>query len=172
MQKNYEVRRATFKDVEWIVDLSARVQIALNARGSLQHIGPLSYASVETTIKAGYGYILEVEGLRVGSMLLDLLTEPHFVIHTLTKLSQFPAPHWYLHALMLDPLVQGQGLGLIFLERVRQLVLTKGGTIILDCWAGNLKLCAFYQQAGFTFHGNVPENDYEVSVFSFSLANA
>lgn len=172
MQEMYQVRRATLTDAEWIVDLSARVQSALTASGSLQQIGPLPFAIVGLSIRGGYAYLLEGEGRRIGSTLVDPLDGRYVSTCTITAaqwtLPIPSAPRWYLHALMLDPSEQGKGLGLTFLEGVKRLALPERGTIILDCWAGNTKLRAFYQRAGFSYQGDVPVKDYEVAVFTFS----
>ncbi len=172
MQQELEVRRAILYEAEWIVDLSARVQAALTAAGSLQQIGPLPIEMVGMSIRGEHAYILEREGRRVGSVLVDPLDGVYPYTSAIPivgwGLQTLPAPLWYLHALMLDPSEQGQGLGQIFLEGVKRLALCEGGTITLDCWAGNTKLRDFYQRAGFTHRGDFPVKDYEVSVFSFS----
>jgi GNAT superfamily N-acetyltransferase len=161
-----QVRRARLDEVSWIVELSARVQDALTASGSLQQIGPLPVAMVRASVSAGHAYLLERGGQPVGSVLVDPLSEkaPMYAqwhLHTLT------APLWFLHALMLEPSVQGQRLGLDFLAGVKRLAGSAGGTIFLDCWAGNDKLRDFYRRAGFTFHGVHPFEDYEVAVFYY-----
>src|SRR6266700_3994939 len=169
MQRELQVRRATLPDTEWIVDLSARVQAALTASGSLQQIGPLPFAMVEMSIRGDHAYLLEAAGQRVGSVLVDPLDGIYPYTRTIPivrwGLQTLPAPLWYLHALMLDPSAQGNGLGLTFLEGVKRLVLSERGTIVLDCWAGNTKLRTFYHRAGFTHHDDFPVKDYAVSVF-------
>jgi GNAT superfamily N-acetyltransferase len=178
MARELEVRRATVYDSEWIVDLSARVQAALTAAGSLQQIGPLPIDMVAMSIAGGHAYLFErvgeqgEQGERVGSVLIDPLdgsypyTRPYSIVGW--GLQTLPTPLWLLHALMLDPSEQGNGLGLTFLEGVKQLALPERGTIVLDCWAGNGKLRDFYYRAGFTHHGDFPVKDFEVSVFYFS----
>ncbi len=172
MQQELEVRRATSYDAEWIVDLSARVQEALTAAGSLQQIGPLAIEMVRMSIQGDYAYLLERAGQRVGSVLVDPLDSIYPYTSAIPivgrGLQRLSAPLWHLHALMLDPSEQGHGLGLAFLEGVKRLTMPEGGTITLDCWAGNTKLRDFYQRAGFTHRGDFPVKDYEVSVFSFS----
>jgi GNAT superfamily N-acetyltransferase len=172
MQGEHQVRRATLNDARWIVDLSARVQAALTAAGSLQQIGPLPLAMVEMSIRDGRAYLLEIAGRSIGSVLVDPLDGIYPYTQTIDYVRwgvhTLPAPLWYLHALMLDPAEQGNGLGLTFLEGVKQLALPPYGTIILDCWAGNTKLRAFYQRAGFTHRGDFPVKDYKISVFSYT----
>jgi GNAT superfamily N-acetyltransferase len=161
-----QVRRATLDDASWIVELSARVQAALTASGSLQIIGPLPLETVERSISSGHACVLETAERRIGSVLIDPaehLPDDKWKLHTL------PTPLWYLHALMLEPQEQSKGAGLVFLEGIKRLMAPEGGTIVLDCWAGNAKLRDFYHRAGFTFHGVFPAKDYEIAVFFFVL---
>jgi ribosomal protein S18 acetylase RimI-like enzyme len=170
MEAEVQVRRATAEDAEWTVDLSSRVQESLAASGSLQEIGPLALNVVETSIRAGYAYILELKGqrLRIGCVLVPLdgaSSNTQTIQHVSWGVKNLPGPLWYLQSLMIEPNEQGKGLGLMFLDGVLRLMKDDGGTIILDCWAGNTKLRDFYEKAGFMYHGNFPENDYEISVF-------
>lgn len=169
MQQELEVRRAMSYDAEWIVALSARVQEALTAAGSLQQIGPLPIEMVNMSIQGGHAYLLVSAGERVGSVLVDPLDGiyPYTSAIPIVRwgLQKLPTPLWYLHALMLDPSEQGRGMGLTFLESVKRLALSAGGTVTLDCWAGNTKLRDFYHRADFIYHGDFPVKDYEVSVF-------
>jgi GNAT superfamily N-acetyltransferase len=166
MQETW-TRRATPDDASWIVDLSARVQDSLTARGSLQQIGPLRLESTEQSILTGNAFVLETGEKRLGSALVDPL---EFFQVEQWALKRQPRPWWYLHSLMLEPVEQGKTLGIAFLEEVQRLMAPLSGTIVLDCWAGNSKLHDFYQRSGFTAHGVFPVQDYEVMVFVYSLA--
>lgn len=163
------VRRAIPDDSTWIVGLSERVQAALTASGSLQEIGPLALPMVELSIQEDHTYVLQVDQDRVGSVLVDPLDGIN--PNTLTieyndwALEKLPRPLWYLHGLMIEPAEQRNGMGLIFLEGVLQLMKVEGGTIVLDCWEGNIKLRAFYQKAGFSQKGTFPESDYKIAVY-------
>lgn len=42
-----------------------------------------------------------------------------------------------------------------------------GKAIYLDCWAGNEKLKSFYSNAGFNYCGDLPEEDYKISIFKY-----
>jgi GNAT superfamily N-acetyltransferase len=176
MEEKIQVRRAFKDDAQWIVDLSFRVQKILTASGSLQEIGPLSLQAVEISTRGGFVYLLEMNGLRVGCVLI----EPLDGIYSNTQKIQYikwgvnylPNPLWYLQSLMLEPSERGKGLGLIFIDGVLRLIKDQGGTIILDCWAGNSKLRSFYELAGFVHHGEFPENDYEISVYFQTMGKA
>ncbi len=159
--------RATLAEARWVVELSARVQAALTATGSLQKIGPLPVEDVVASIRGNHTYLLAAGEKLLGCAFVDPPADPVLLVSQ-WKLHSCPGPLWYLHSLMLEPAEQGKGLGLFFLEGIKRLVAPASGTIVLDCWAGNSKLRAFYQQAGFTFHGVFPAGDFEVAVF-FSL---
>jgi GNAT superfamily N-acetyltransferase len=173
---NMHARPATSNDRDYIIDLSSRVQHALTSSGSLQEIGPLSRTVVETSIQGSHAYILETNGLRTGSVLVDPLDGTFSNTEEIPYASWgvgnvFPGPFWYLHALMLEPEEQGRGLGKGFIEAVlgSMRVAGRSGTVVLDCWAGNAKLRRFYEGIGFRHHGDFPENDYYISVYVITL---
>lgn len=173
MEPEIQVRRAKADDAIWIVDISTRVQKILTASGSLQHIGPLPLSTVQISVNRGFTYLLELNGLRIGSVFV----EPLDGVYPNTQNIQFvswevenlPGPLCYLQSLMIEPMEQGKGLGLRFLDGIRSLMREQGGTVVLDCWAGNSKLRDFYQRAGFIHHGNFPEDGYEISVYFQTL---
>lgn len=169
MQQQKNVRRATSDEADWIIDLSARVQAALSAVGSLQVIGPLSRDRVQSATEAGHVYLLEVDGRRVGSVLVEPLSDnsPYFDAYQLQAL---PTPLWFLSKLILEPGEQGKGFGLDFLAGVKELVTPTAGTILLDCWAGSDGLRDFYSRANFALHGLFlfPFEDFEVAVFRYT----
>ncbi|HEU5378047.1 MAG TPA: hypothetical protein VFV38_21710 [Ktedonobacteraceae bacterium] len=164
-QKN--VRRATPDEARWIVDLSARVQAALSAAGSLQVIGPLPLDRVQSAIEAGYAYLLEVDGRPIGSVLVEPVPDNSPFLDG-WQLRALPAPLWFLSKLMLEPGEQSKGFGLDFLAGVKELVTPATGTILLDCWAGSDGLRDFYRRAGFMLHGVFPFKDFEVAIFLYT----
>jgi len=167
MQQPKNVRRATLDEAGWIIDLSARVQTALSAVGSLQVIGPLPMDRVQSAAEAGYAYLLEVDGRRVGSVLVEPLPDNSPFLDA-WQLRALPAPLWFLSKLMLEPGEQSKGFGLDFLAGVKELVTPTAGTILLDCWAGSDGLRDFYRRADFTLHGVFPFKDFEVAVFRYT----
>lgn len=171
-----DTRLATSHDTEYIIDLSSRVQLSLTSSGSLQEIGPLPRNVVETSIRGSHAYILETNGLRTGSVLVDPLdgafsNTVEIAYGSWGVENSLPEPLWYLHALMLEPAEQGRRLGRWFIEGVMELMRMKrrSGTLVLDCWAGNEKLRRFYEAVGFTHYGEFPENDYHISVYVATL---
>src|SRR5215472_5865234 len=173
VQQPLKVRQAERDDISYIVDLSRRVQEKLTASGSLQQIGPIPYEMVEAQVNAGTAHILDGGSRRLGSVFVEPVTVERL---GRWKLDDPMLRPWFLHKLMLDPGEQGRGLGAYFLEGIKAYVVSRqpGGTIVLDCWAGNAKLRDFYTRAGFKLHGVFPANGFEVAVFVFrtKLENA
>jgi len=176
MEERIQVRRAFEDDAQWIVDLSFRVQKSLTASGSLQEIGPLSLQTVEISTRGGFAYLLEMNGLRIGSVLVEPLdgkySNTQKIQYVKWGVNNLPCPLWFLQSLMLEPSEQGKGLGSTFIDGVLRLIKDQGGTIILDCWAGNSKLRTFYELAGFVHHGEFSQNDYEISVYFQTVEKA
>ncbi|MDQ2904202.1 MAG: GNAT family N-acetyltransferase [Chloroflexota bacterium] len=164
------VRQAEAGDIDYIVDLSRCVQEKLSASGSLQEIGPIPRDTVAAHVSAGTAHILEAAPRRLGSVFVapDTLTSsPRLARWQLTD------PHlayWYLEKLMIDPAEQGHGLGYTFLDGIRAYVASHKqlSCIVLDCWAGNDNLRAFYTRAGFALHGvfRAP-GGFDVAVFTY-----
>ena len=72
---------------------------------------------------------------------------------------------------MLVPEAQGKRYGLKLFKNVAEMLAPGGGTVLLDCWAGNNKLRSFYARAGCQYVATVPEEDYEIAVFVRKLNN-
>lgn len=173
--RDFQVHCAQAEDINFILDLSVRVQAALTASGSLQEIGPLPFTVVETSVQGEHAYLIQLNRRRIGSVLVDpldgIFSNTAEIEYASWGVQRLPGPFWYLHGLMLEPAEQGNHFGVTFLKRVLALMKTRyqTGTIVLDCWAGNEKLRGFYRDVGFQHHGNFPENDYEISVYVFTL---
>jgi GNAT superfamily N-acetyltransferase len=173
--RNLQVRYAEADDASFITDLTARVQDALTVSDSLQEIGPLALAVVESSVQGEHAYLLQLNGQRIGSVLVDpldgIFSNTAKIEYVSWGVQGLCGPFWYLHALVLEPAEQGHRFGLAFLEGVLRFMKMKhqAGTIVLDCWAGNEKLRRFYQEAGFQHHGDFAENDYKISVYVFNL---
>lgn len=179
-QNLYQIRPANLSDAQQILDLSTRVQSALTASGSLQELGPISVSTIQTLIRNSHShvFIFEFEGepgklTLLGSVIISTFApEAGHGSWEWGGVDKLQGGKWYLHSLVLEPVYQGQGLGLCFLKEVlRQLEVEEGnGTVVLDCWAGNEKLRHFYEKAGFGFLGVFPERDYEVAVFAYKMS--
>lgn len=84
-------------------------------------------------------------------------------------INTFTQPWLYLQSFMLDPDLQGKGIGLTFFADVMQLIQPQSGVVFLDCWSGNDKLRSFYERAGCRFIAILPEEDFEVALFAYPL---
>ena len=167
-----QMRLATNDDADLIVAMSARVQAKLIASVSLQEFGPIPRSVVAAHVGAGTAHVLTDQRQLVGSVFL----EPDYApvtpqlerIFTNVRVPPALRPRWWLQKLMVTPDRQGHGLGAIILEDCkRQVAARGGGVIVLDCWVGNLKLRAFYQQAGFQLHTESAVEEGDVAVFTW-----
>lgn len=186
-------------DTNRIVGLSARVQNALSASGSQQIIGPLDWDTVYQAITEERCFILiqknegemNSAGLCIGCAFIRSLPSDFLVLPSLAKDlanaedRSYPTPWWLLHAVMLEPNLQGKGWGVKLLTGVIKLMKARldisppttlssslqvhRGTIFPTCWSGNGKLRDFYTRVGFKFLDVMPKDNYEVAVFSLSL---
>lgn len=157
-------------DVEAIVELSSRVQAALTASGNSQEIGPLLRTTVLTAVEERRCYALEDEFQKlIGCAFVKQIDEHYFQPSDNFNIEGFFKPWHYVHSIMLEPEFQGCGTGVPFFQDVIKCLEPLGGTVLLDCWAGNDKLRDFYERAGCRYVATLPENDYEIAVFIRSL---
>jgi hypothetical protein len=160
------VRPATLDEVDWIADLSDRVQNALTSLGCQRQIGPLPFEMIVSSIQSGYAYVLQASTCRLGSILVDSLTATFPVPLDQWGLADLEGPLWYVDTLLLEPQIQGRCLDLALLEGViRHVESNLCGTVIFTCWAGDHWLRECCLRAGFTFHGVFEERGYEITVF-------
>jgi len=168
------VRAATAGEIDAIVDLSRRVQERLSASGSLQQFGPIPRAAAAAQIAAGNALVL-LDG--AGALLGGVFVEPErapassAIARVFAELARPPSqgPRWWLQKLMIAPERQGDGRGHVLLDGVpRHVEAHGGGTVILDCWAGNARLRAFYLADGFSFHGEFHADGYDVAAFTWT----
>ncbi|GEM_PF-1319279 len=175
-----QVRPARPGDEDTIVAMSRRVQEHLTASGSLQQFGPIPRDTVAAHVAAGNAHVL-VADVAGGPLPGSVFVEPEWAqvtpdlmrIFVALQLPSSHAPRWWLQKLMIEPERQGQRLGHILLAGVRRHVaVLGGGTVLLDCWAGNAKLRAFYLEAGFQFHGEFAGEGYDVAAFTWTAPTA
>ncbi|MGH2517968.1 MAG: GNAT family N-acetyltransferase [Ktedonobacterales bacterium] len=172
------IRHAIPGDIPAIVAISARVQAKLTASGSLQQFGPLPVERVAAHVTAKTAYVLDSGAGHIlgGVFVAPATSESHPVMRG-WGLADHPGATYFLEKLMIEPEEQGHSLGYLLLEGARSLVLAApGDTIILDCWAGNDTLRAFYTRAGFHLHGifpaGTPPGAFAVAVFTHCLEHA
>ncbi len=113
---------------------------------------------------------METSGQLIGSAFVEPVTPHRFP--QIASWNAVPAGHavLFLYGLVISPDSQGKGLGRILLEGIcRQETFTPPAVLLLDCWAGNLKLRQFYSDAGFELCVEFPEEGYRVAVFRKEL---
>ena len=164
-------RLAIDTDADTIVDLSSRVQHSLTTSGSLQRIGPLDPSMVLAAIRESRCFVLFRGTDEILGCVLFKTIQDNLYPGTDLDLSVFKSPRLLLHSMMLSPEIQGKGVGLKFFTDVISHLQARGRTVLLDCWAGNTKLRDFYVRAGCEFVMVVPENNYEIAVFAYCLAD-
>jgi len=167
-----QMRPAEHDDIGVIGAMSGQVQAKLTASGSLQEFGPIPSSIVAAHVAAGTAHVLTNQGELLGSVFL----EPDFApvtpelerIFANVRVPSASRPRWWLQKLMVTPDRQVHGLGGVMLEHCKRQVASRGGgVIVLDCWVGNLKLRAFYQQAAFQLHTEGAVEEGEVAVFTW-----
>ncbi|HEY7296093.1 MAG TPA: GNAT family N-acetyltransferase [Dehalococcoidia bacterium] len=175
-----QVRQAVMDEVKAIAEMSRRVQERLTASGSLQQFGPIPPEVVAAYVAGGSAHVLADED-GIGPLLGSVFVEPEWApvspeigrIFADLHLPPACAPRWWLQKLMIEPARQGGRLGHELLDGVKRHVAAQGGgTVLLDCWAGNAKLRAFYLEDGFHFHGEFREEGrYEVAAFTWTASS-
>jgi GNAT superfamily N-acetyltransferase len=139
---------------------------------SAQVIGPLALQSVESSIQNGHGFVFGVlqhdRLINIATGLIDEYSNNYALSGE--EMKEMLGKKWVLHAVMIEPDSQGAGLGKIFLREVLEKMGQESeGVVLLDCFAGNKKLRAFYESVGFMLLREVPEEDYLVAVFTYKL---
>jgi GNAT superfamily N-acetyltransferase len=168
----HQTRLASKYDAGWIIGLSDRVQTNLAQKGSEQVIGPLALQNVESSVRNGHCFIFEHwrhdAMTKLGSVMIGEYSNNYRFSEE--EMSEMPAKKWFLHSLMIEPELQGHGLGKVFLRKVLRMMGQEGeGVVLLDCFAGNEKLIEFYSSIGFVLLQEVPEENYMVAVFMYNL---
>lgn len=160
------VRYGEAADTGAIAGVVQRAQGALTARGSLQRLAVPSPDAVAAHIAARAAHVL-VEGRAiVGSAFVEAVTARRMPVLARWGIDDSACPLWFLHTLVIEPTAQGRGLGHVLLDGVKAAVSAHGpAAIVLDCWAGNDTLRAFYERDGFQLRGIFPEADYTIAVF-------
>jgi GNAT superfamily N-acetyltransferase len=162
------VRYAEAGDIGAIVDVVRRAQEALTATGSQQRLTLPSPDAVAAHIAARAAYVLAEGGTVLGSVFVEAVTVRRMPVLASWGLDDSTYPLRHLHTLVIEPTMQGRGLGHVLLNGVKAAVAAHGRTaIVLDCWAGNATLRTFYARDGFHLHGVFAEADYEIAVFFY-----
>ncbi len=170
LEQGYLVRLAAASEAPLLRELAQAAQEKLTITGSAQQIAGYSEYNIAERIKRGELFVLEVAGGVIGSAFVEAVTPERFPQTAAWNVVPVGCPAWFLYGLVIHPEHQGRQWGRVLLHGIcRQKKLAAPAVLLLDCWAGNAKLCRFYTDAGFVLHGVFPEEDYEVAVFHKAL---
>lgn len=157
MKKN--IRLANILDTQDVVDLLNKVTIDLHEMGVNQWSYPWKYDEILSEISGRNVYLLICNDLIVGTFSLKKIGQQE---HIATNVDDM-----YLYRIAILPEKQGKGLGREIVAFACDYARKISCDLYLDCWAGNDKLHSFYSNAGFIHLGNLPEEDYLISMFKY-----
>lgn len=166
MTADCQVRRAFASELPLLLEIAAAAQDKLIQAGSAQQIAGYTRQNADARVQHGELYALEVSGQIVGSAFVEPVTPKRFPQISAWNVVLAGYFARFLYGLVISPAFRGRGLGRVLLGGVcRQETFTPPAVLLLDCWAGNLKLRKFYSDAEFEFCGEFPEEDYWIAVF-------
>jgi len=148
------VRQATLEDLDQMTALIHATTKKLIEKNVFQWAYPCELDSLETQIKNGEVFILEDHKRLIGSYSIKNV-ESSFPVQIEKSV--------YMYRLLIHPFYQGKNMTQHMFKYLRKEF--KKRSVLLDCWAGNEKLCNFYKANDCLFLGDFPEADYKISVF-------
>ncbi|WP_432662843.1 GNAT family N-acetyltransferase [Wukongibacter baidiensis] len=154
-----EIRLANIDDKDEVVELLNKVALHLERKGIKQWSYPWDSEEIAEEISKGFIYILIVNSFIVGTFSIK---DTNYVNVPLIE-----AENNYLYRVAVLPEYFRRNLGIKMVNYAMELSREKSKYLYLDCWAGNNKLREFYASAGLELVGDVPEEDYMVSVFKY-----
>lgn len=151
------IKLANMDDVNKVLKILNDAALDLHNKGINQWNYPWDMNVVIDQIKSSYLYTVLVHGQVMGT----------FGIKNIDHLSdcQIEPGSNYLFQIAIHPDYQGQGYGQAVTEWAYGYARKSHKPLYLDCWAENEKLKSFYQNNGFDYIGDFPEEDYFISVF-------
>lgn len=152
-----QIRLAELEDVDDIVGLLNKVTLQLHKKGINQWVYPWDNEEIKRDIENKFVYLVILE---------DLIVATFSIKGTETMdVNLIESDSKYLYRIAILPEYQGKNLGLRIVKFSIDYSEGIGKPLYLDCWSGNKKLLNFYSNSGLEFIGNVPEEDYIISVF-------
>ncbi|WP_201714894.1 GNAT family N-acetyltransferase [Rossellomorea arthrocnemi] len=144
--------KATPDQLGTIMDIYIRCKNNLDEQGLLQWDDQYpSRAYFEDENNNGNLYVLMVDGEVAGSATLNEWQSPEW-----SEILWKHDDEWVIHALFLDPLQQGRGLGTTFMEKCEELAREKGyRSIRLDAYSRNTGANYLYEKMGYEYRGSV-----------------
>ncbi|MEH7445018.1 GNAT family N-acetyltransferase [Bacillus sp. JJ1122] len=146
-----------YKKLVYVLNESA---LDLHNKGIKQWDYPWNENEILSQIKSSYLYTFSVDEQLIGT----------FGIKDIDSLSvcQIQPNSQYLYQLAILPEYQSKGYGRAIINWACVYARETDRSLYLDCWAGNEKLKSFYQENGFHYEGDFPEEDYYISVFKMN----
>jgi GNAT superfamily N-acetyltransferase len=149
---NIQLKQAIREQLDTIMDVYVRCKTDLYEKGLLQWNDRYpSREYFEEGVDNGNLYVLMVDGEVAGSATLNEWQSPEW--------SEIPwklGNEWVIHALFLDPLQQGKGLGTTFMKDCEELAKEKGyESIRLDAYSRNTGANSLYEKIGYEYRGSV-----------------
>ncbi|WP_044339197.1 GNAT family N-acetyltransferase [Rossellomorea aquimaris] len=149
---NIQLKQAGSEQLDTIMDVYIRCKKDLDEKGLLQWNDQYpSRDYFKEEMNDGNLYVLMVNDKVAGSVTLNDWQSPEW--------SEIPwklANEWVIHALFLDPLQQGNGLGKVFIEKCEELAREKGfESIRLDAYSRNTGANSLYEKMGYEYRGSV-----------------
>ncbi|MGP1908373.1 GNAT family N-acetyltransferase [Metabacillus sp. JX24] len=153
------IRLANIQDLKQLLHVYNQVTADLHEKGINQWEYPWCAEKLLNKIKNHEMYVLVDDSVLIGA----------FCIEEINQLSglAIDSASVYLSQIAILPENQRKGIGLYITEFACSYAMSVKKKIYLDCWAGNEKLKNFYLKAGFDYQGDLPEEDYSISIFSF-----
>lgn len=154
-----EIRTAIKSELQPILYVLNEATLNLHSKGIKQWSYPWLERDIEQDLDTGNIYVVINDDNIVGT----------FTMYEIDSISQLKLPQrsMYLTKIAIHPDFQGMNLGNKITNSACTMVRDLKKTLYLDCWAGNDKLKSFYTKTGFEYLGDIPENDYMISIFKY-----
>lgn len=151
------IRLANADDYKKLVYVLNETALDLHNKGINQWDYPWNENEVLNQIKSSFLYTVLVNEQVIGTFgIKDINSLSDCLIQPCSQ---------YLYQIAILPEFQGKGYGQAIIDWAFGYARETKISLYLDCWAGNEKLKCFYQENGFHYEGDFPEEDYYISVF-------
>lgn len=114
--------------------------------------------SIVDHLSVGEVYLAKVDGEAIGTLRLQWSDKPTW--------GEMPDDAGYVHALAVRRAFAGMGVGRQLLQWAEDTAAANGKHYLrLDCTAENPALRSYYEQAGFTYRGDIEGNGWKASLY-------
>lgn len=149
------IRQATIDDLDQMIALIHSTSKKMVDKNIYQWSHCCDPSELKKEIEAGEVFLLVDNKRLIGSYSIRPLDKEYPV--------QIEKSH-YLFRLLIHPFYQDKNMEEHIFKYVKHQY-KKKDHVLLDCWAGNEKLCQFYREHDCQFIGDFPTLDYKISVF-------